>query len=149
MCYNCRKYGHLLYDCPEPIKPNKKQEDEGNQHKHSRKSHEKKDSSKKRSFKRKENIKAFLGEWVTNGKTSSDESIKTIVGIAMHDDDEPSLPPRPMCFVARGNNKVSDDEDSSSDENENGLSPNDLQSILDEHQQVIKKYKSKCKVLEI
>ena len=54
--------------------PTKKQEDEGNQHKHSRKSHEKKDSSKKRSFKRKENIKAFLGEWVADGETSSDES---------------------------------------------------------------------------
>ena len=154
MCYNSGKYGHLSYDCPEPIKPNKKQEDEGNQHKHSRKSHEKKDSSKKRSFKRKENIKAFLGEWVTDGETSSDESNddeskKTIVGIAMHDDDEPPLPPPPMCFMARGNNMVSDDEDSSSDESENGLSPNDLQSILDDHQQVIKKYKSKCKVLEI
>jgi len=62
MCYNYGKYENLSYDCPEPIKPNKKQEDEGNQHKHSRKSHEKKDSSKKRSFKRKENIKVFLGE---------------------------------------------------------------------------------------
>ena len=24
MCYNCGKYEHLSYDCPEPIKPNKK-----------------------------------------------------------------------------------------------------------------------------
>ena len=91
---------------------------------------------------------------MTDGETSSDDSNdddskKTIVGIVMHDDDEPPLPPPPMCFMARGNNMVSDDEDSSSDESENGLSPNDLQSILDEHKQVIKKYKSKCKVLEI
>ena len=102
------EYGHLSYDCPEPTKPNKRQEDDGNQHRHSKKSHEKKDSSKKRSFKRKENIKVFLGEWVTDGETSSDdsnddESKKTIVGIAMHDDDEPPLPPPPMCLMARGN----------------------------------------------
>ena len=90
---------------------------------------------------------------MTNGETSSDdsnddESKKTIVGITMHDDDEPPLPPPPMCFMARGNNKVSDDEDSSSDESENGLSPNDLQSILDEHQQVIKKLNLNAKFLK-
>ena len=49
----------------------------------------------------------------------------------------------------RGNSKVSDDDDSSSDESEHGLSPNEVQIILDEYQQVIKKYKSKYKVLEI
>src|SRR6185503_18126449 len=65
------------------------------------------------------------------------------------DGDEAPLPPPPMCFMARGNSKVSDDDDSSSDESEHGLSPNKMQNILDEYQQVIKKYKSKCKVLEI
>src|SRR6185437_1688776 len=76
------------------------------------------------------------------------------LGIAIHDDDdddgdEAPLPPPPMCFMARGNSKVSDDDDSSSDESEHWLSPNELQNILDEYQQVIKKYKSKCKVFEI
>ena len=36
MCYNCGKYGHLLYNCPEPSKLNKKQEDGDNQYKTSK-----------------------------------------------------------------------------------------------------------------
>src|SRR6185295_4582320 len=79
---------------------------------HSKKSHEK-DFKKKRSFKRKEDIKAFLGEWITDGESSNedssdDESKKKMVGIAMHDDgdDEPPLPPPPMCLMARDNSKV-------------------------------------------
>ena len=37
MCYNYGKYGHLSYDCPEPSKLNKKQDDDDNQNKHSKK----------------------------------------------------------------------------------------------------------------
>ena len=50
----------------------------------------------------------------------------------MHDD-EPPLPSPPMCLMARGNSKMSDDEDSSSDESEHGLSPNEVQIILNEY----------------
>ena len=105
MCYNCGKYGHLSYDYSEPSKLNKKQDDDNNQNKHSKKSNEKRDFKKKRSFKRKEDIKAFIGEWITDGETSSDdssddESKKKIVGIAMHDD-EPPLPPPPMSHGKR------------------------------------------------
>jgi len=46
----------------------------------------------------------------------------------MHDDeddgDEAPLPPPPICFMARGNSKVSDNDDSFSDESEHCLSPN-------------------------
>ena len=72
-CYNCSKYGHLSYDCPKPSKFNKKQEDDGNQHEHSKKDYEKKHNKKKKSFKRKEKIKAFLGEQITNGEISGDK----------------------------------------------------------------------------
>src|SRR6185437_11126738 len=65
MCYNCGKYDHLSYDCPEPSKLNKKQEDDDNQYKTSKKCHEKKEHKKKGSFTRKEKVKAFLGEWIT------------------------------------------------------------------------------------
>ena len=41
MCYNCGKYEHLFYDYPEPSKLNKKQDDDDNQNKHSKKSPEK------------------------------------------------------------------------------------------------------------
>ena len=74
MCYYCGKYGHLFYDCPEPSKLNKKKDDDDNHNKHSKKSHEKKDFKKNRSFKRKKDIKAFLGEWITDGESSSDDS---------------------------------------------------------------------------
>ena len=106
---------------------------------------------------KKEKVKDFLGECITDGESSNDdssdeESKKKNVGIAMNDDDdddgdEAPLPPPPMCFMARGNSKVSDDDDSSSDESESGLTPSEVKTILDEYQQVIMKYKSKCKVL--
>ena len=117
ICYNCGKYGHLSYDCPEPSKLNKKQKDNDYRHKH-KKNYEKKDHKKKKFFKGKERNKAFLGEWITDGETSSDDDDKKIVmGIAIHDDESP-LPPPPMCLMARGNSKVSDNDSSSSDESE-------------------------------
>ncbi|XP_025825200.1 uncharacterized protein LOC112900569 [Panicum hallii] len=151
-CYNCGKYDHISYDCPEPSRINKKHEDEGNQYKHKKKDYEKSDH-KKKSFKKREQIKALLGEWITDGETSSDDSSdddskKKIAGIAINDD-EPPLPPPPMCLMARGNSKVSDDEHSSrDDDSDNDLLPNELRSILEEYTDVIKKYKSKCKSLE-
>src|SRR6185295_14597698 len=64
---------------------------------------------KEGSFTRKKKVKAFLGEWITDGEFSNDdssdeESNKKIVGIAMHNDeddgDEAPLPLPPMCFMA-------------------------------------------------
>ncbi|XP_039797549.1 uncharacterized protein LOC120662475 [Panicum virgatum] len=157
ICYVCGKYGHLSYDCPQ--ESNKKQ-DEDNQPRHNKdhdhkKDHDKKDYKKKRSFKKKEKIKAFLGEWITDGETSSDDddddddSKNIIVGIAIHED-EPPLPPPPMCHMARGNPKVnSDDSCSSDDDSDNELSPRDLKLLLDEYNDMIKKLKSKLKCLKI
>jgi hypothetical protein len=55
------------YDCPEPSRLNKNHEYDGNQYKHKKKDYEKSDKKKKKSFKKKEQIKAFLGEWITDG----------------------------------------------------------------------------------
>ena len=42
-------------------------------------------TSTQRKVLRKEDIKAFLGEWITDGESSSDDESKNkIVGIAMH-----------------------------------------------------------------
>jgi hypothetical protein len=62
------------------------------------------------------------------------------------DDEEPLLPPPPMCFMAK-HSKVSDSDSSGSSSSDDELSPLALKGLLDEYTSMIKKQKSKLKAL--
>jgi hypothetical protein len=62
-------------------------------------------------------------------------------------DDEPPLPPPPMCFMAK-HSKVSDSDSSGSSSSDDELSPLALKDLLDEYTFMIKKQKSKLKALD-
>jgi hypothetical protein len=63
------------------------------------------------------------------------------------DDEEPPLPPQPMCLMAK-HSKVSDSDSSGSSSSDDDLSPLALKGLLDEYTSMIKKQKSKLKALE-
>jgi hypothetical protein len=63
------------------------------------------------------------------------------------DNEEPPLPPPPMCFMAK-HSKVSDSDSSgSSSSDDDDLSPLAFKGLLDEYTSMIKKQKSKLKAL--
>jgi hypothetical protein len=92
--------------------------------------------------KKKSNIKrSFVvgtQEWVTDVFSNEDEDI---VGVAITNHETP-LPPPPMCLMAKGNLKVSDDE--SDDE----LDPNKFSNLIHEYTCIIKREKDNVKKLE-
>jgi hypothetical protein len=88
----------------------------------------KKKSNTKRSF------VVRTQEWVTDVSSSEDEDI---VGVAITNHETP-LPPPPMCLMAKGNSKVSDDE----------LDPNEFSNLIHEYTCIIKREKGKVKKLE-
>jgi hypothetical protein len=77
---------------------------------------------------------------------SEEDKNKKIADIAIMDD-EPPLPPPPMCFMAKYS-KVSDSDSSGSSSSDDELSPLALTDLLDEYTSMIKKQKSKLKVLD-
>jgi hypothetical protein len=85
-------------------------------------------------------------EWVTDVSSSEDESSKDedIVGVSITNH-EISLPPPPMCLMAKGNSKVSDGE---SDKSDDELDPNEFSNLIHEYTCIIKREKGKVKKLE-
>jgi hypothetical protein len=79
---------------------------------------------------------------VSSSEGSSDED--DIAGVALTDF-EPPLPPPPMCLMAKGNSKVSDDKSEDSDDE---LDPNEFANLIYEYTSMIKREKSKVKQLE-
>jgi hypothetical protein len=77
-------------------------------------------------------------EWVTDVSSSEDEDI---VGVTITNHEIPLLPPF-MCFMAKGNSKVSDGK--SDDE----LDPNEFSNLIHEYTYIIKREKDKIKKLE-
>jgi hypothetical protein len=82
-------------------------------------------------------------EWVTDVSSSEDfsDEDEDIVGVAITNY-EISLSPPPMCLMAKGNSKVSNDE--SDDE----LDPNEFSNLIHEYTCIIKREKDKVKKLE-
>jgi hypothetical protein len=131
ICYNCGEKGHIRPNCP---KPDKRSKDNKSKHRHDssddeeeerknknkrfgkKKTHDKK--TKLFPKKKRHTKKSFLvekQEWVTDVSSSEDSSYEEdIVTIALTNE-EPSLPPPPMCLMAKGNTKVCevDSEDDS------------------------------------
>jgi hypothetical protein len=119
-----------------------------------RRAHPRKKSSNKPYHKKKGEHRSLLAnQWITGGETSSEsseseeEKNKKITGIAIKDDEEPSLPSPPMCFMAK-HSKVSDSNSSDSSSSDDDLSPNALNGLLDEYTSMIKGQKSNLKPLE-
>jgi hypothetical protein len=85
-------------------------------------------------------------EWVTDVFSSEDESSedKYIVGVVITNHEIPLSPP-PMCLMAKGNSKVSDDE---SDERDDELGPNEFSNLIYKYTCIIKREKGKVKKLE-
>ena len=126
-CYNCGEKGHISPDCPKPDKRKKdnkskyrhesSDDDEDEKKNKNKKFGKKKNHDKKTKLfpKKKGNTKrSFLvekQEWVTDVSSSDEE--EDIVTIALTNE-ESSLPPPPMCLMAKGNTKVCE-EDSDSD----------------------------------
>ena len=117
-CYNCREKGHISPDCP---KPDKRKKDNKSKHRHDssddeedEKKNKNKKLGKKKSHDKKTKLfpkkkghtkRSFLvekQEWVTD--VSSSEEEEDIVTIALTNE-EPSLPPPPMCLMAKGNSR--------------------------------------------
>ena len=79
---------------------------------------------------------------VSSSESSDEEDIVTIALT----NEEPSLPPPPMCLMAKGNTKVfEEDSDSDSDDE---LDPNEFANLINEYTSVIKRKKGKVKLLE-
>jgi hypothetical protein len=117
-CYNYGEKGYISPNCSKPVKrrssfKNKKvqksSDEEEDKHKGKNKSFERKKSYNKKSkhfVKKKSNTKrSFVvgtQEWVTDVSSSEDEDI---IGVTITNH-EISLPPPPMCLMAKGNSKV-------------------------------------------
>jgi hypothetical protein len=69
-------------------------------------------------------------EWVTDVSSSKDESSEDedIIGVAITNH-KILLSPPPMCLMAKGNSKVSDDE---SDVSDDELDPNEFSNLIHE-----------------
>jgi hypothetical protein len=156
-CYNYDKKGQISLNCSKPVKrrsssKNKQvqessDEDEDN-HKGKNKSFERKKNYNKKSkhfAKKKSNTKRSImvgtQEWITDVSSSEDEDI---VGVAITNH-EISLPPPPMCLMAKGNSNVSNGE---SDESDDEIDPNEFSNLIHEYAYIIKRKKGKVKKLE-
>ncbi|PVH63979.1 hypothetical protein PAHAL_2G151900 [Panicum hallii] len=162
ICYNCGEKGHIRPNCPKSDKRNK---DNKNKHRHdsSDDEEEERKSKNKRFGKKKTHDKktklfpkkkghtkkSFLvekQEWVTDVSSSEDLSDEgDIVTIALTNE-EPPLPPPPMCLMAKGNTKVC--EVDSEDDSDEELDPNEFTNLINEYTSVIKREKGKVKSLE-
>jgi hypothetical protein len=156
-CYNYGEKGHISLNCSKPVKrrsssKNKQvqesSDEEEDNHKGKNKSFERKKSYNKKSkyfAKKKSNTKRSImvgtQEWITDVSSSEDEDI---VGVAITNH-EISLPPLPMCLMAKGNSKVSNGE---SDESDDELDPNKFSNLIHEYTYIIKRKKGKVKKLK-
>ncbi|XP_014661305.1 uncharacterized protein LOC106804531 [Setaria italica] len=149
-------YDCLSYDCPKhdkKIHKNNRRKDEEEEEEDKDHKYKKKNQSKSKMYnKNSGGDRSFLvNEWLTYCETSSEESSddedKKFAGPAIMDDEELPLLPPPMCFMAKSGNKVSNDKSDSSD-SDNDLSPNELRSLLEDYNDMIKKQRAKIKVLE-
>jgi hypothetical protein len=162
ICYNCGEKGHIRPNCP---KPDKRSKDNKSKHRHDSSDDEEEERKnknkrfgKKKTHDKKTKLfpkkkghtkKSFLvekQEWVTDVSSSEDSSDEEdIVTIALTNE-EPSLPPPPMCLMAKGNTKVC--EVDSEDDSDEELDPNEFTNLINEYTSVIKREKGKVKILE-
>ncbi|PVH35493.1 hypothetical protein PAHAL_7G199100 [Panicum hallii] len=156
ICYNCGE---------KDTSPDKRSKDNKGKHRHDSSDDEEEERKnknkrfgKKKTHDKKTKLfpkkkghtkKSFLvekQEWVTDVSSSEDSSDEEdIVTIALTNE-EPSLPPPPMCLMAKGNTKVC--EVDSEDDSDEELDPNEFTNLINEYPSVIKREKGKVKVLE-
>jgi hypothetical protein len=163
-CYNYGELGHLVHQCNKP-KKNKfkgKKDDESDDKKKEKKFFKKKEGKHKR-FHKNKNGKAYIdGDWLTDieyssGSSSSeeedDEKVAAIAG-------DFSSPPSSysstthLCLMAKDERKVQNEnviiEDCESDSDDDYASPtyDELEDLLKEYTQIIRKSKAKCDKLK-
>ena len=79
-------------------------------------------------------------------KSLSDEE-EDIVTIALTNE-ESSLPPPPMCLMAKGKTKVCKEDSDSDNDSDEELDPYEFTNLINEYTSVIKRENDKVKILE-
>ena len=175
-CYNCGELGHLAHQCTKPKKDkfknkgkkdNSSNEDEDEKKKN--KPYKKRDG--KKDFHKKKSGKAYIiGDWLmdidSSSRSSDDESDnEKVAAIAIDLSSSPPPPPSSsthLCLMAKGAQKVQNDDHSSGDDNasndesgsdsdEEFVSPSydDLVKLLNQYTKIIRKTRAKNKKLEL
>ena len=172
-CYTCGELGHLAHQCPKPKKDKYKKKykdkkddssDEDDDEKKKNKPYKKKDGKKKEFHKKKKNGKAYIvGDWLTDIESSSGSSGEDIddekervaalvIGSSLPPPSPPSSSSTHLCLMAKGDQKVQSDDDSSDSDSDNEFvapSYDELVELLNSYIKIIRKTRAKNDKLEL
>jgi hypothetical protein len=168
-CYNYGEHGHLAHQCPKPKKDKFKKkykdnkDDLSDDEKKREKPYKKKDGKKKQYHKKKNGKTYIVGDWLmdiesssgSSGEDSDDEKERVAALVIGSSLPPPSPPPSSsthLCLMAKGDQKVQSDDDSSDSDSDNefvALSYDELVELLNSYTKIIRKTRAKNDKLEL